>query len=166
MKRKITSALLLFVLAITFIGCKKEEDKQDGGSSTPTPTASKTELLIGKNWKLTAWTVDPAQEIDAVLTNDLYSTVQPCDVDNFIRFSADNTMITDQGTDFCNPDAPQTIQSNWGWKSNETVLTIGLFDFDLVELTATTLKVKTVYPSEDVNGNPIAITKIKTYTKQ
>jgi hypothetical protein len=168
MKRKITSALLLFALALTFIGCKKDEDKQDSGGSTPTPTASKTELLIDKNWKLTAWTIDPAADFGNGLTNDLYSSViEPCEEDDFIKFSADYTMIEDGGTDLCYPDAPQTYPSTWAWSSNQTVLSIGEFDvFDLVELTATTLKVKKVISDSDMNGNPITITKIKTYTKQ
>ena len=49
--------LLVCLLATTlFNGCKKDEEEP---TTTPTTSTNKT-LLIDKNWKLTAYTVNPA----------------------------------------------------------------------------------------------------------
>ena len=79
-------------------GCKK--DSADPIANEP---SAKTIALINKNWKLTAVTTQ-----QGTLSQDMYAGLQPCEKDNYLRFSENHTTEANEGTLKCNTSDPQT----------------------------------------------------------
>jgi flagellar biosynthetic protein FlhB len=50
--------------------------------------------------------------------------------------------------------------------TNQTILTMEGYDYDLVELTSSTLRIKEVVADFDADGNPVTYTYSYTFTKQ
>lgn len=106
-------ALILLLAAATVItSCSKDDDDNKSGGSGGT-TASNTSKLCNKNWKMTSLKLNGFETI---------SSLDTCDLDDFIRFNTDNTYIEDEGATKCDPTDPQTLTGNWSWAANETKL--------------------------------------------
>ena len=78
---------LIFALSVfTFSSCKKKEDEPVIEPTPPPPT--KTELLTGKNWRLTAFTCDPPYDFFGTGTpiSNVYAQYSPCDKDDILLF--------------------------------------------------------------------------------
>ena len=150
----LSTCALLAAMATLTVGCKKDDS---------TPTASKTDMLTAKNWKVTAdVTVATATGQAAVMTDNFATTVA-CERDNYFKFNADKTVIANEGTNVCS-GSPQTANGVWDFNSDQTKLTMGtasssgiVGQFDLKELSATTLKISV---TDTYNG----VTEVETLT--
>lgn len=158
--------LFICLLATTlFNGCKKDEE-----TATPTPTtpSAKTDLLCGKNWMLTAYTINPAYNYFGTgLVTDLMGSMQPCMLNNLTIYSTNLSYLVDEGPSLCTGGAPQTYETGaWAFASSETHLVVtktgGIAtDFTIATLTSTSLQLTIPYV---VSGTTYTITS--TYTKQ
>ncbi len=103
-----TSSLAAIILIVP--SCKKSDP-------APLDVAS---TLQGKTWKLTAVTINPA---DNGVT-DLYSTMETCGKDNTYHFNAGNVFIIDEEATKCDPSYPQTITGTWKYTSSTNLLNV------------------------------------------
>jgi hypothetical protein len=139
---------LLSFLSVTVVSCKKD---------SPAPAPTKTQLLTGKNWKVTALTVDPPRPYVAFgpAVTDWYSQMKGCEQDNLFKFNSDGTMIKDEGATKCNVNDPQTISGTWVFNTDQTIVTTTInsvsISYTIVELTTTTLKATYVDSSFGTN---------------
>jgi hypothetical protein len=142
MKRFTLSVLTLATVASSFVFTSCKKDKDD-----PKPK-SKTELITAKNWRVTG---DIETEVigGQTVTVDNYATYQPCDKDDYTKFDANKVFKDNEGTLRCNPAAPQETTGTWDFNSDQTKLLVNIpglpivVQSDILELTATTLKIKT-----------------------
>ncbi|WP_157547657.1 hypothetical protein [Hymenobacter sp. DG25A] len=154
-------------IALLFVGsftaCKKDND--DNKPKT------KTELLTAKNWRLSA-AVGSLTSGSSTYSQDIFADMEPCQKDDFEKFSTDKTAILDQGATKCDDMAsdPQTQKVAWNFESDETKLKISeigggdSYTVDLVELTATTMIQK--YTEKEVDpdtGQETTLTYTLTY---
>jgi len=162
-----TTKLSTLCLGLAFMGsslfftnCKKDEKDPDTTTTTPS-TETNTQRLTGKNFKMTAATVDPA----ILGVTDYYAQQPDCQKDNLIRFDTPNVFKDDEGATKCNTNDAQTTAGTWVWNTDETILTIttGGENQSWTVLTndGTTLKVK---HTEQINNTNYNLTA--TYVKQ
>ncbi len=120
--------ILLAFLAIAFTACKDDEE-------TTTPSKTKMELLTSGSWVAT----------DMLLNDTSFWVLVPaCAKDDFMTFKSDGTVITDEGATKCDPMDPQTTTENWSFNSNQTKVTIDGDEADILELTESVMRVKTM----------------------
>lgn len=108
--------LLFLAILVVFIGsmsaCKKD---------------SKTDILTGSSWKITAMTVNPGIEDPLTQTTitDFYNSIYypSCAKDNFMTFNEDGTSVSDEGSTKCTATDPQTSTGTWAFNSDETQIT-------------------------------------------
>ena len=148
MKRKIHSFALLLMLAGTIISlsCKKSRDEE--------PAKTKTELLTTGTWKLTAYTSDPAYDWygTGVYATDILAALNPCQRDGFDTYKTNGIMEINEGALKCQPSDPQTFTATWAFTDNETkILYDGFDEYILVELTATTMKLRSTFVENGVS---------------
>ncbi|WP_317897637.1 hypothetical protein [Aurantibacillus circumpalustris] len=160
LKATITLAAGANNIVITAKGC---ETKTGNFSIT---YDSPTMRLTGKNFKLTAFTVNPAIP---PFGSDIYNQIPSCSQDNLSKFNANFTITNDEGATKCNSADPQTTSGGtWAWNTNETILTVtdpdptvGSISITILTNDGTTLK-GTV--SEVINS--VNYTYTYTFTKQ
>lgn len=105
---------------------------------------TRTEILSGKNWKITALTVDPARNygVFGPSVTDWYAQYRDCEKDNLYYYSKDKMMNFDEGSTKCNPNDPQTIAGTWTLNTDETVIT-QVVNKDTKSINISELSVKT-----------------------
>ncbi|KAA9331421.1 hypothetical protein F0P96_14350 [Hymenobacter busanensis] len=126
--------------AATLTSCDK--DKEAAKPKT------RTELLTGKDWIMTAETVSPAiRTDDGSLITDLFAVKPSYDRDDLMRFSKPDIYQLDEGATKKAPNFPQVNPGTWSFSEGEKVLntklqgqTVGN-SFNILELTDNTLKV-------------------------
>ena len=154
-------AITLLVLTVT--SCKK--DKKDEPTPVAATVETKTQLLTGKNWKLTAATSDPAFDWDGsgTMVTNIYAQMASCEKDDLLFFNTNGTLKFDEGATKCDPTDPQsTSDDTWSFNSTETIITVSSGDdMNLVSLNSTTLKVSSVLVEGGIN-----YTITYTFTKQ
>jgi hypothetical protein len=131
--RKI-SLLLIAALTIIIMSCEKDEE------------ASKKEMLAGKNWILTAETINPGIDFGGgVIITDLFSQYDQCFKDNLINFTSSGNYTFEEGPTKCDSNDPQVFDAGtWTLNSDETVLVItsstdGVMNLTIQELTGSKL---------------------------
>jgi len=159
--RLTTLCLTLITGSILFLtNCKKDTKDPD-----PTPvvsTQTNTERLTGKNFKMTAATIDPS----ILGVTDYYSQLPDCQKDDLIRFDTPNIFKSDEGATKCNTNDVQTKTGTWVWSTDETIITVTRSGEDPQSWTVlindgTTLKVKY---TEKINATNYTLTA--TFVKQ
>jgi hypothetical protein len=128
MKTK-SSLLILTAVLVLFSFCRKEK-----------PEISKQELLTGRTWKVTAYTVYPAIEIDesGTYATDLYEYAyfSDCLKNGIISFYADNSGKIDYPCEFSDQ------YFLWQFLENYTKFSYyGIYD--ILELSETTFIIRT-----------------------
>ena len=123
--------VLLVALTLMTTGCKKD---------TEVKPKTREELLMGKSWKITALTVNPAVNG----STDVYANTLACINDNRYEFKTGGVLTIDEGPTKCDPADPQTSQGTWSLNADKTQLTMTI-DSDvtvvtITELTESTLK--------------------------
>jgi hypothetical protein len=146
MQQRIQSiTLLLVITGITALSCKKEKNE---------PTVkTKTELLTTGTWKLTAYTSTPAYDWygNGVFATDILNALNPCEVDGFDTYRANGVVEINAGPLKCDPTDPQIFTAAWVFTNNETKIMYDGFDeYELVELTATTIKLRQIFVENGV----------------
>lgn len=124
---------VILACSLLFASCKKKNDDNDNPKGK-----TKTELISTGTWKFSSATVNGLP---------FSSQIPSCQRDNILTFTSTGTGTIDEGTEKCNTGDPQTSPFTWNFASSETVLHVsavfftgGNNDFNIVELTETTLK--------------------------
>lgn len=153
---------LAFVLMTVLIlsSCKKEEETSTPSPSTPAPT--KMELLTAKPWKISGADVSPAIQGITSFYDDVFDE---CIKDNTMSLLENKKVTYSEGAKKCN-GAKQTEYGNWSFDEEKNEVSIyipslGQKDFELLELTSTTLKLKRFMNIQGTNYK-----LIETYTAQ
>ena len=162
---KITLATL--VVGLIMVSCTK---KSNSPTSPTSPTETKTQLLTGKNWKITALTFNPGLDIGTgTLITDFYAysmaNGEACSLDNILNFNTNGNYTEYEGATLCDPQDPQLYGTGtWSFQNSETTLIRDGQESTIVTLNSTTLKLKDF---EDFDGDGVKETEINvTYTKQ
>lgn len=147
----ISRMLILSLLSVTFMfsACKKDDE-----------TSSKTKLLTGSSWKMTAFTMEPGFPIFDENFNiigystDMFADMDTCEKDDTHKFNTDQSVITDEGATKCDSSDPQKTNGTWSFNSDETGITItedGLSEtVTILELTDKVLKFKSTETYDSV----------------
>ncbi|MBK9479206.1 MAG: lipocalin family protein [Bacteroidetes bacterium] len=170
MKKIKTSLFALLMLsavsATLFSGCKKDKEEETV-TPTPAPAPTKTELLTGKNWKVTAINCDPAIDWNGngVMVTNIYAQLSPCGVDDITVFNTSGSYVLDAKVQ-CATE-PATTTGTWIFNSAQTVITMDAgtansTDFTILQLDASTLK--GTQPMD--LGTGVIYTLTVTYSKQ
>lgn len=135
MKNLLKTFILLAVVSVNFLACKKDEEK------------SRTQILIDKGcWKVTKAEgkqaeADPYQDV----TNDYVGT-DACDKDDCTNFSSNNIFTVSEGATKCDPDDPEVFGAGtWSLSADGNTIT-----------TVTTES--TVYKIESISNNKVVVT--------
>lgn len=138
-----TVFILLAVSSAAFTSCKKDDED-------PKPK-TKAEMLTAKNWRISA-----ASFTVGATTQDAFASLPACSKDDFTKFNADKTLLSDEGTTRCNSSDPQTVSGAWDLTSNDSKLLLQETPnsssaelYDILELSDSTLKIK---QTETING--------------
>ncbi|MDO7885897.1 lipocalin family protein [Hymenobacter cheonanensis] len=133
---------LLFLAALALGSCKKNDDNSPS-------SASKTDLLTAKSWRISAQTYSVAVNSGTPTVSDEYASSPACERDNFLKFNTNKSLTADEGATKCSPSDPQTQSGSWDLTTNDTKLTLadpsqgGIpIPFDIVDLSATTLHLR------------------------
>jgi hypothetical protein len=152
---KTTLSLLLATAFFGFNGCKKDK--------------TKTELLTDGSWKLSAFTINPAIDVngDGVLDTDLYNLViQNCSKDDFVTFKTGGTLTSDEGATKCSTSSPQTTSGTWAFADGEAKINITSDGNTIPTATIGTLDASTFKISyQDSLGNSV-VTNTLTWSKK
>ncbi|TGE26392.1 DUF5004 domain-containing protein [Hymenobacter metallicola] len=141
---------LFSVVSLVSVSCKKDKE------NSPAPK-TKTDMLSGKDWILTAQTVEPGMTADDGSTvTDLFPYLEDCDTDDLMRYETSGSCALDEGASRCNPNSPQRYSGTWSFDSNETVLktnmqTLGNSSFNIIELNDNTLKISGIRNAQGQN---------------
>ena len=135
----------LLALGVVALGaCKKDSEPAPGSSS-------RTDLLTAKNWRLSAYTSTYTAGGVSVPTDE-FAAMSACERDNFAKFSANKSVVFDEGATKCDPTDPQTETGSWDFNGDQTKLTIPVpqlggtpLPLDIVDLSATTLHLRYSY---------------------
>lgn len=140
--------ILLFLVLVTSvfsISCKKIPD-------VPGRT---TKTIVGKNWKLTAYTVNGVDELS--------NNYEPCDLDDHWIFRADGKFILDHKNTTCGDEilfdgdiVTWSIVDNKLYVMNEFTEEPDMnftMDFDILNLSAKILKIVLIIPEDTENAD-------------
>src|SRR5262245_55175528 len=143
-RRTLFFCLALSAIAtLSFFSCNKDEHEEDNTPKT------KTELLTAANWKYTACVVSPAYDYYGTgsAVTDIFAILKTCEKDDFETYKISGVWEYNEGPTKCDQSSPQLFSDPWSFIANETKLLIGGVEHTIVELTATTLKLR--YNFED-----------------
>jgi hypothetical protein len=130
MKSLLISTVFFSLLTIS---CSKKDSS----------VVSKKELLTSGSWKLAAVTAD--EDANGTYEIDKFATFSNCYKDNYYTFGNNGVLELNEGATKCNPGDTQTLSGTWQLTQNETHLMINSDEWELVELTSSTLKWKENY---------------------
>ena len=103
MKKTIQLAVLLSVMAgvLTFQACKKDEKDT---------AKTKTELITTGSWKMTAFTINPAVDVDfdGDTETNVFEVLDGCIKDDLTTFKTNGTAEGNEGASKCDSADPQT----------------------------------------------------------
>ncbi len=134
MKKNFLLSLLGLSVLLAVSSCKDKNEE-----AIP---LTKSQLLSGATWRLTGVSVSQLG-----VTIDLFQQLSSCDKDNLTLYKTGGAFEVNEGATKCSSTDPQIVESGtWALTTNETKLSTtsgGFTDvYDILELTATTLKVK------------------------
>jgi hypothetical protein len=127
-KTILTSAVILFII-VMISSCKKTNDVEEDQMA----------MLMNKEWKVVASSVDPAY----LGITDWYAASPSCWQDNTSRFNPENVFIADEGPTKCDASDPQTTFGRWSYNTSTKRFIIDGPDYlqlDIIELTRSILR--------------------------
>ncbi|GAB2947101.1 hypothetical protein GCM10027048_10150 [Hymenobacter coalescens] len=108
---------------------------------------SRTDLLVGKDWKMTACTVSPGWPVAGNRqATDFYNEVMPSyDRDDIYRFEKPDVCRQDEGPTRSPNNTRQVYNGKWSFSNEDKVLrteleVLGNSTYDVIELDENTLK--------------------------
>ncbi|OON70731.1 lipocalin family protein [Hymenobacter sp. CRA2] len=146
--------LYLALAAATVLSACDKKDKDKGGDPSP---KTKTDMLTGKDWIMTAETVSPAlRRQDGTLVTDVFATMDDCDKDDLLRFEKPSAYTLSEGASKCDPTHPQSYTGTWSFNSTETILSTTLqgqpnSSYNIVEMNDNTMKLSGVQTYNNVD---------------
>lgn len=140
MKKAIKCSNGLWLLTCVFmvvISCKKDNDNNN-------ITKSKTELLVTGAWKYTGAIISPAYDYysDGTPVTDIFSIMKDCEKDDYEVYKANGMWEYNEGPTKCDPLYPQSFSLPWNFADNETKMILDGVEHTILELTATSLKLR------------------------
>lgn len=157
MKKITLLGIALIATFAFFTSCSK-----DSATKTTTTAETNTQKLVGKNWLMSAATMNPGipDGMGGTIT-DFYAFLDDCEKDNFMNFNANGTYITDEGALICDTASAQITLGTWKFTNNETNLLLDdSTNLGIVQLDATFIKVK-ITEKIDTTDQTITYTFIK-----
>ncbi|GEM_PF-7082611 len=137
-----------------------------GTSSNPAGSAdvggSKSELLVGKDWKPVSAVLDPGIRVKGALVTDLYALVDACEKEGSTKYSGNGAYAYIKSSSACATGEPSRLSGSWTMDPDGKVLTQTEaggtpIQLDIVEMTSTSLVVSNL--SSDLgDGLPHKIT--------
>jgi hypothetical protein len=128
------------------------------------------DLILG-DWRKTADNWSPAYDIsgNGQLVTDAYALYPACEKDNMYIFKTGNIGEENEGPVKCDFADPQSKPFTYLLKTNDTQLNISIteqgvtisFDFNILQLDATTLKLKTT-----TTENGVTYTNTQTFIRK
>jgi hypothetical protein len=157
MKWRIQLIAVLVVITGTTITFSCKKDKAENSNTTKT----KTELLTTGTWKYTASIINPAYDYygDGTLATNIFDIMKACEKDDFETYKTNGMWEYNEGPTKCDPSYSQIFSEPWSFAANETKLFVGTVEHTILELTATTLKLR--YTFEDAG---VTYTEEDTYS--
>lgn len=143
----------LAIASVTLSGCKKDKDE------------SNTDKLTGKNWKMTALTVDPPLNFGGSLVSNVYPQLPACIQDDLTIFNSSGSVTFDEGASKCNSSDPQSTQGTWTWNTDETILSV-TDDGDTTSYTIVSLSNDSMVATWTDDSSGIVETYTVTFTAQ
>lgn len=141
--KKVVLTLVCFVFLIG--ACKKDESQE--------VKKSNTEYLTTGVWYLRAFTINPGVVIGNSTVTDFYATLPACEKDDFQKFSANGTAVTDEGPSKCDPSNPQLDDFTWAFEANESKVVFDLNQpYDLNKLDVNNLILTRVVDGSEIFG--------------
>lgn len=120
MKTKNPQTLVaLFLMLLSISAWSKDEEEMEA----PAPTRS--EMLTGRNWSITAYSVEPAVDADGNGTqeNNLMPYLPACVTDDFTDLNANQSYTAEEGDSKCEPNDPEVFETgDWSFNSAETLV--------------------------------------------
>ena len=107
MKRMIRMACIVSISMISFTSCKKDEK-------------TRMELMTAGNWKI----VSDQEKTGTGAWQENIQTYSACELDNYIKFSANNTFEFNEGPTKCDPMDDQSETAPWAFENNESSINI------------------------------------------
>lgn len=174
--RQLFSLPFLLAGALLITGCGKDKDEtatpesssgalngggNGGGGGGGGGGQTAAQLLVDRNYKLTASTVNPAYQGQT----DLFANLPSCNTDDILRFASGGTWTLDEGASMCQQGGQQSYSGNWSLSSNNTVLNLsGAFSatYTVVTLDGTTLRLS----GQQQGGDGQTYTITDTWTRQ
>lgn len=126
MNKNYIKVLSLALLVGLIFGCSKDEST--GVSENPLETKLKANV-----WIATGLTVNG---------NDFFQSVDACQKDDLYEFKSDSVLVRSESTLVCEDSDPGPFISEWYFDENYTQLTFENSDYEILELTATDLKLQ------------------------
>jgi len=139
MKKTTLLGIALLATFAFFTSCSKDKT-----TTTFTTPETNTQKLVGKNWLMSAATINPGfpDGMGGTFT-DYYALMDDCDKDDFTNYNANGTYISDEGASICDTTSAQTTPGTWKFTNNETNLLIDdSTSLGIVQLEASIMKLK------------------------
>ena len=143
---KVIALPLLITTITTTLSCEKDKDEP--------AVKTKTELLTTGTWKLISYTSNPAYDWYGTgdYATDILAALNPCEADGFDTYKTNGTVEINEGAIKCDPADPQTFTASWQFTDNESkIMYDGLDEYELVELTATTMRLQSTFVENGVS---------------
>jgi len=137
MKKTTLLGIALIATFAFFTSCSKD-------STTNTTPETNTQKLVGKNWFLSAASINPGfpDGMGGTIT-DFYAFMDDCEKDDFTNYNANGTYISDEGVSICDTTSAQTTPGTWKFTNNETKLLMDdSTSLGIVQLEASIMKLK------------------------
>lgn len=111
-----TALVALTVMTIAFTSCQKDKENKPDNAG----------LLTEKNWKLSAFTIDPAIDWfgNGTLVTNIYAQLPACAKDDLTIFNKNGVVNFDEGASKCDPNDPQTTTGTWAFNTDKTIISV------------------------------------------
>lgn len=76
----------------------------------PITSLDPIEMIVDKNWTMTAMSVSPAMDDGGNMITDVYAMMDACEQDDTFLFQMDGTMLRHPGAKLCTPDQDVTTE--------------------------------------------------------
>ncbi|TGE26390.1 lipocalin-like domain-containing protein [Hymenobacter metallicola] len=124
------------------------------GACKKDKTETKQDLLVGKNWQVSAATVEYTGAQAG--KEDTYAAMQACEKDNYLRFNSNKTLEVNEGKNVC-LDSEQMAMGTWDINADQTKIYINAPELgnsaaaqtDIVELSSSKLVLRNVVVQPD-----------------
>lgn len=142
--------LIALFCASTFTSCSDDDE-------TP-PAPTKTEMLTGKNWVVTAAVIDPPRFNPQTQTevSNLIPFIAACKLDDFTKYNSNNQYVVEEGASKCSPNDAQIVESGtWAWNTDQTIIIhspadLNSYEYKVTSLTTSQLVVQVVEVEQGV----------------